>query len=199
MKATLKLLNKVIDISGYIGIAALLLMILNVFIDVFIRHAVFGLLQYFQWISAIDWFNEHLSWLGGIGMQELEWHFFSLMFLMGLGYTLREDGHVRVDLLYDNWSRKKQAWVNIIGGLIFALPFCLLLIYYSSDFFYESFVNMENKGDPGSLPRLWPVKLIIPVAFVFLVLSIITVLLNEYLVLKEEQENTNNTSKGDKS
>jgi len=205
MKTTLRFLNKIIDFSGYICIAALLLMILNVFIDVFVRYAVFGLLQHFHWVAAIDWYNEHLSWLGGIGMQELEWHFFSLMFLMGLGYTLRENGHVRVDVLYDNFSRRKQAWINITGGLIFALPFCALIVYYGSSFFYESFTSMENKGDPGSLPRLWPVKLIIPVAFSFLVLSIITVILSEIMVLKEgepddcekEKEKTKSNIEGD--
>ena len=196
MKTTLRFLNKIIDFSGYICIAALLLMIMNVFIDVFVRYAVFGLLQYFHWFAAIDWFNEHLSWLGGVGMQELEWHFFSLMFLMGLGYTLRENGHVRVDVLYDNFSRRKQAWINITGGIIFALPFCVLIVYYGSDFFYESFTSMENKGDPGSLPRLWPVKLIIPVAFSFLVLSIITVILSECIVLKEgDKENEEDKQK----
>jgi len=140
-----------------------------------------------------------VSWLGGIGMQELEWHFFSLMFLLGLGYTLRENGHVRVDVFYDNFSRTKQAWINIIGGLIFALPFSFLIMYYSSDFFYESFTSMENKGDPGSLPRLWPVKLILPVAFGFLILSVITVILSELLVIKEEKTKTDNTLQGEKS
>lgn len=190
MKAILRVLDKIIDVSGYICVVALLLMIINVFIDVFVRYAVFGVLQHFHWISAIDWFNEHLSWLGGIGMQELEWHFFSLMFLLGLGYTLRENGHVRVDVLYDGFSRTTQAWVNIIGGIVFALPFCILLVKYGGDFFAESFENMENKGDPGSLPRLWPGKLIIPVAFIFLILSIVTVILKEWIVIKEEKENS---------
>jgi TRAP-type mannitol/chloroaromatic compound transport system permease small subunit len=188
MKAILRILDKVIDFSGVICVIALLLMIINVFLDVFVRYAVFGAFQYFHWISAIDWFNENLSWLGGIGMQELEWHFFSLMFLLGLGYTLRKNGHVRVDVLYDGFARTTQAWINIGGGIIFALPFCILIVNYGADFFYESFVNMENKGDPGSLPRLWPGKLIIPVAFGFLILSIVAVILSELLVIKEEKE-----------
>jgi TRAP-type mannitol/chloroaromatic compound transport system permease small subunit len=188
MKAIVRLFDKVIDISGYICVVALLLMVANVFIDVFVRYAVFGVLQSMQWISAIDWFNENLNWLGGIGMQELEWHLFSLMFLLGLGYTLRENGHVRVDVFYDGFERTTQAWINILGGLIFALPFCLLVLNYGSEFFYESFQNMENKGDPGSLPRLWPGKLIIPVAFGFLILSIVNVILKELLVIKEEKQ-----------
>lgn len=187
MKKLLGVLNKVIDISGYICVAALLLMIANVFIDVFVRYVIFGSLQYLQWISAIDWYNQHLSWLGGIGMQELEWHFFSVMFLLGLGYTLRDNGHVRVDVFYDGFSRTTQAWINIAGGLLFTIPFSILVLYFSSEFFYDSFQSMENKGDPGSLPRLWPVKLVLPIAFVFLILSVVTVILKECQVIAEEE------------
>lgn len=188
MKKLLACLNKIIDAIGYLCVVVLLLMILNVFIDVFIRYVVFGLLQHFQWIAALDWFNENISWLGGIGMQEMEWHLFSVMFLLGLGYTLKENGHVRVDVLYDKFSPTTQAWINIIGGLVFALPFSLLILYYGSGFFYESYVSMENKGDPGSLPRLWPIKLVIPVAFAFLILSIVTVILTQWQVIRSEQE-----------
>lgn len=190
MKTLVDVLNKIIDVSGYICIAALLLMIINVFLGVFVRYVVFGSLQYFQWITAIDWYNEHLSWLGGVGMQELEWYFFSVMFLLGLGYPLRDNGHVRVDVLYDNVSRTTQAWVNIIGGLIFAIPFSILMFYFSFAFFYDSFQSMENRGDPGSLPRLWPVKLVLPIAFVFFILSVIAVMLKEFQVIKQQQKKT---------
>lgn len=185
MKTLLHFLNKIIDIVGWICVIAMLMMIVNVFIDVFVRYLVVDALK------ALDlylWYDKNISWFGGIAMQELEWHFFSVMFLLGLSYTLRENGHVRVDVLYDNFSRTTQAWINIGGGLVFALPFCILLFNYGSEFFYESFQNMENKGDPGSLPRLWPVKLVIPVAFGLLILSIITVILSELLVIKKEKE-----------
>jgi len=184
MKIILGLFNTIINMVGWVCVIALLLMIGTVFIDVFMRYIAVDVLK------ALDlylWYDEHISWLGGIAMQELEWHFFSAMFLLGLGYTLRENAHVRVDVLYDNFSRTQQAWINIIGALVFALPFSILLLHYSAGFFYESFQSMENKGDPGSLPRLWPVKLVIPTAFVFLILSIITVMLSELLVIKQEK------------
>jgi TRAP-type mannitol/chloroaromatic compound transport system permease small subunit len=188
IKTVLHILHKIIDVSGYLCVAALLLMVANIFIDVLVRYVVFDVFRHFQWIAAIDWFNAHVSWLGGVGMQELEWHFFSAVFLLGLGYTLRDNGHVRVDVLYDGFSRTTQAWINIIGGFIFTLPFALLIVYYGADFFYDAFESMENKGDPGSLPRLWPGKLLIPVAFIFLILSVVTVMLSEFLVIQEEKK-----------
>lgn len=185
MKTTLRFLNKIIDIVGWVCVIAMLLMVVNVFIDVFVRYVLVDALKV---VNLYDWYNDNLSWLGGIGMQELEWHWFSVMFLMGLGYTLRENGHVRVDVLYDNFPRKAQAWINILGGLIFALPFSFLLLEFTWEFFYESFENMENRGDPGSLPRLWPVKLALPVSFFFLILSVIAVIIKESLVLAAEDE-----------
>lgn len=186
MKFTLHCLNKIIDAVGWVCVIALLLMIFNVFIDVFIRYVIVDILVY---LDAYSWYNKHLSWLGGIPMQELEWHWFSIMFLLGLGYTLRENGHVRVDVFYDRFSERTKSWVNIIGALIFTLPFCLLIAYYSSEFFWNSFISGENIGNPGSLPRLWPIKLILPLAFLFLVLSTFAVILKEILALSSDSDN----------
>ena len=194
MKSTLRFLNKIIDVVGWICVIALLLMIVNVFIDVFVRYLVIDLVKYFD---IYLWYDKHFAWLGGIGMQELEWHWFSVMFLMGLGYTLRENGHVRVDVLYDTFSEKKKSWVNLIGALVFALPFCSLIVFYGWDFFFSAFVNQENKGDPGSLPRLWPVKLVIPVSFAFLMMSIVAVMIKEYLVITDQYDDMNDNQDGE--
>jgi len=193
MKSTLRFLNKIIDAVGWICVIALLLMIVNVFIDVFVRYIVIDLVKYFD---IYLWYDKHFSWFGGIGMQELEWHWFSVMFLMGLGYTLRENGHVRVDVAYDTFAERKKSWINLIGAVVFAIPFCLLIIYYGWDFFIESFNNEENKGDPGSLPRLWPVKLVIPVSFSFLILSAVAVMIKEYLTLTGQHDDLDNNAKG---
>jgi TRAP-type mannitol/chloroaromatic compound transport system permease small subunit len=185
MKPLLNLINKIINIAGWVCVIAMLLMVVNVFIDVFVRYIVVDI---FKAMGMYLWYDKYLSWLGGVGMQELEWHWFSIMFLLGLSYTLRENGHVRVDVFYDNFSRNTQAWINIIGALIFTIPFCILIVYYSWDFFVASFLNEENRGDPGSLPRLWPVKFILPLSFTLLILSAMAVILKEVLVLKGHDE-----------
>jgi len=187
MKTTLHILNRIIDIAGWICVIAMLLMIANVFIDVFVRYVV---VEAMKSLDLYLWYDQNFSWLGGIGMQELEWHWFSAMFLFGLGYTLRENGHVRVDVLYDNFTRPTQAWINIFGALIFTIPFSILVVYYGWDFFTESWGNEESKGDPGSLPRLWPIKFTISASFVILILSAIIVILEESLVLTGKQGET---------
>lgn len=185
MKFLLQKINQLLDVIGWICIIALLLMIANVFIDVFVRYAVIDIVKA---LNIYPWYDKHFSWLGGIGMQELEKHWFSLMFLFGLSYTLKENGHVRVDVFYDNFSRRTQAIINIVGAMIFTIPFSILLLDYGWDFFISSYESGENKGDPGSLPRLWPFKLMIPIAFLLLILSAISVILSEAIVLKGEDK-----------
>ncbi len=185
MKSVLHILNKIIDGLGWVCMVAMLLMIFNVCIDVFVRYVVVETLKSFD---LYLWYDKYLYWLGGVGMQELEWHWFSIMFLLGMGYTLRENGHVRVDVFYDNFSRKTQAMINILGGLIFTIPVCLLILYFTWDFFVEAWVNQENRGDPGSLTRLWPVKLVLPVSFFFLILSCIAVIIQESFVFIEKDK-----------
>ena len=183
MNIILRLLNRIIDLVGWVCVIALLLMIVNVFINVFVRYIVIDVVKYFD---AYLLYDQYFSWLGGIGMQELEWHFFSVTFLLGLSYTLRENGHVRVDIFYENFNRKTKAWLHIMGTLIFIIPFSLLVVYYGWDFFIQSFNSQENKGDPGSLPRLWPIKFTIPLSFMLLLISAVAVILREYLVLTDK-------------
>ena len=188
--ATLFFLNKVIDAVGWICAAALLLMIINVFVDVFVRYILVDVLKSFD---LYLWYDTYLSWLGGIGMQELEWHWFSILFLLGLSYTLRENGHVRVDVFYDKFPRKVQAIINISGALIFTVPFCIVMVYYTWDFFENSYFDEDNRGDPGSLPRLWPVKLILPLAFSLLIISALIIIIDESFVFTNNNKHSKKT------
>ncbi len=183
MKQSLRFLHGIIDVLGWVCVAALMLMIANVFIDVFVRYVLVDLMKT---LDMYMWYDTHLSWLGGIGMQELEWHWFSAMFMLGLGYTMREDGHVRVDVFYDRFSDKTKSIINIVGTLLFTIPFCGLVAYYCWDFFIHSYQSGESTGDPGSLPRLWPAKLILPVSFFFVILSAFEIVLKETLRLRGE-------------
>ena len=184
LNKTLSILHRIIDACGYLCVAALLFMIANVFIDVFVRYIVIDLVK---WLGAYDWYSQHLHWLGGIGMQELEKHWFAMAFLLGLSYTLKENGHVRVDVFFDNLSRQNQAIINIFGNLIFVIPFCIVIFIYSWDFFINSWISEENKGDPGSLPRLWPFKFLLPLSFMMVILSAIAVVISEWLAIQKER------------
>lgn len=145
-------------------VGLLLLTILNVFIDVILRYA----------------FNN-----SSIALQEMEWHLFATMFLLGIAYTLQCDAHVRVDIFYAKFNQKKQALINIIGLIIFVLPISLLIIYYGMDFAYQSFLLNEQSGDPGGLQYRFIIKSIIPISGILVIISGLIFAQNNYTRLKK--------------
>jgi len=84
--------------------------------------------------------------------QELEWHLFGFIFLIGAGYTLPHDGHVRVDIIYQRLGPKAKAWINFIGVVFFLLPGCFMVIATSWKFTYNAWSIMEGSPDPGGIP-----------------------------------------------
>lgn len=102
---------------------------------------------------------------GNVAFQEMEWHCFAAMFLFGIAYALKEDAHVRVDVLYDRFSPNKKAIINMIGTLIFIVPFGLLVANLSYGFVAEAYATSEGSADPGGLAHRWVIKASIPVSF----------------------------------
>lgn len=177
MKTSLKVIGKIIDMLGNFCSLLMILMIINVFYDVIMRY-------FFNDVS--------------IGMQELEWHLFAAMFMFGIAYTLKEDGHVRVDIFYDAMSKRKQAFINIFGSIFFALPMTLLICYYSLDYTYEAYSMGEGSGDPGGLPHRWIVRSVIPLSSMFLVLSIVYVVLSQIQILTGNDDAKESAQEGEK-
>lgn len=110
---------------------------------------------------------------GSVGLQELEWHLFALIFLFGAAYTFKHDGHVRVDIFYHSQrvGERGRAWVDLLGGLFFMLPFCLLIITSSLPFVSYAFSIGEGSPDPGGLPYRFLLKAAIPLGFSLLLLQ----------------------------
>jgi TRAP-type mannitol/chloroaromatic compound transport system permease small subunit len=103
--------------------------------------------------------------------QELEWHLFAFIFLMGAGYTLLQDGHVRVDIFYQRCSPKTQAWINLLGVIFFLIPGCYMVIATSIPFVYNAWAVMEGSPDPGGIPYRFLLKGCIPVGFILILLQ----------------------------
>jgi TRAP-type mannitol/chloroaromatic compound transport system permease small subunit len=103
--------------------------------------------------------------------QELEWHLFAFIFLIGGGYTLLHDAHVRVDILYQRFGDRARAWVNLAGVLLFLTPGCLLVIITSWKFVINAWGILEGSPDPGGIPLRFLVKGCIPVGFVLILLQ----------------------------
>jgi TRAP-type mannitol/chloroaromatic compound transport system permease small subunit len=117
--------------------------------------------------NAISRYGLNLSsnaWL------EIQWYLFSLIFLLGAGYTLRHNGHVRIDVIYGRLSRRGQAIIDLAGGVLFLLPMAGIIAWLSWTGFAEAYAIGETSPDAGGLLR-WPVKLAIPLGFALLALQ----------------------------
>ena len=116
--------------------------------------------------------------------QELEWHLFGFIFLIGAGYTLLHNGHVRVDIIYQRLGPKAQAWVNLVGCIVFLFPGCILIISTSLDFVYQSMIILEGSPDPGGIPYRFILKSCIPIGFVLFLFQGISLFIRSLFVIK---------------
>ncbi len=164
-----RFLDRIFDYVGYISAVLMILMMVNVFYDVIMRY-------FFRTSS--------------IALQESEWHLFSMVFLLGIGYALKEDGHVRVDVIYDSLHFKKKAVVNILGTTVFLIPFSFLIAFGSTDFVLEAYQTHEVSGDPGGLPYRWLIKALIPFSFYLLVLSSVGFIIRNINLFRKSDSKT---------
>ncbi|WP_166257345.1 TRAP transporter small permease subunit [Marinobacter salicampi] len=169
------LLARISYLCGWVASAAFVLMIFNVFYNVLARYV-------FSEVS--------------IGMQEMEWHLYAAVFLLGIPYALRTDGHVRVDVFYDRWTDATKAWINMIGAIILVIPFSYLLIHYGYSFTVESYALGEGSGDPGGLAYRWIIKSLLPVSAFFLATSGLGMVTQAIRVLKLGESYTSDKSAG---
>ena len=119
-------------------------------------------------VIVIDVFFRYVFSLTTSASFELEWHFFALIFLLGAGWTLQEDRHVRVDVFYQRCSEKGKAWINLIGTCTLLLPFCIVTFVESLSFVRASFEVGETSPDPGGLPFRYLIKAAIPAGLLLL-------------------------------
>ncbi len=101
---------------------------------------------------------------------ELQWYLFSLVFLLGAAWALRQDAHVRVDVLYGRLSRTRRAWIDLIGTVIFLVPFCVFALVVSWPSVRNAWAVLETSSDAGGLPR-YPIKTAVLVGFALVLLQ----------------------------
>ncbi|HXH01866.1 MAG TPA: TRAP transporter small permease subunit [Candidatus Competibacteraceae bacterium] len=107
---------------------------------------------------------------------EIQWYLFATVFLLGAGYTLFKNEHVRIDVISGHLSHKAQLWIDLIGTVFFLTPLCLLILYYGWPYFMNSFISQEWSSNPGGL-IIWPVKIMIPAGFFLLLLQALSQLI----------------------
>jgi TRAP-type mannitol/chloroaromatic compound transport system permease small subunit len=146
---------------------------LNVFIDFGRDHPNFG--------KQIDWIARAYS-DNSNGFLEAQWYMFAAMVLFGGAWTLKVNEHVRVDLVYGAISERTRTWIDLLGGIFFLVPMCVMMIAITWPWFVESWRIGEGSTNAGGLLR-WPVKLILPVGFFLLLLQAISEIIKCYAAL----------------
>ena len=132
-------------------------------------------------VTFLDVVMRYLFNVSFVFTQELEWHLFAFIFLIGAGYTLLHDGHVRVDIIYQRLGLKGQAWINLLGVIFFLIPGCFMVMTTSWKFVVNSFLVMEGSPDPGGIPFRFIVKGCIPAGFLLLLVQGISLAMHSLL------------------
>lgn len=124
-----------------------------------------------------------LNW---IWLQELVVWLHALVFMLGAAYTLNRDEHVRVDIFYRKLSQRGQAWVELVGCLVFLVPVSLLLIWMSVDYVLTSWSISEGSNEVGGLPYPFVplLKSVIPLAFVLILIQGAAIMLDAVVQLR---------------
>lgn len=121
--------------------------------------------------------------LGSTKLQEAEWHIHAILFLLCIGMTYIKDTHVRIDLVRENLSLRTQRWIELIGCLVFLIPYCAIVLYFSLDFVDRSWSINESSDSATGLPYRWAIKAFLPIGFLLMLLAGITVALRKFIEL----------------
>ena len=124
---------------------------------------------------------------GSIALQELEWHIFDIIFLLGLSYALKHKKHVRVDIFFVNYSKDTKAIVEILSMLFLLIPFTLFFLQGSFDMTIQSFLQNEISSDPGGLKYRFLIKGVSFLAFLLLFFQAISEIIKSYYILENKR------------
>jgi TRAP-type mannitol/chloroaromatic compound transport system permease small subunit len=122
-------------------------------------------------VVFVDVVLRYLFNISFVFTQELEWHLFAFIFLIGAAYTLLHEGHVRVDIIYQRLKDRNKALINLIGMIFFLFPSCVLVILTSWKFISNSYHLMEGSPDPGGIPCRFIIKSMMMVGYTLLCLQ----------------------------
>lgn len=144
--------------------------------------------------AGIDWINERIGkltgWLvlaavlvsasnatarygfnsGSNAWLELQWYLFGGVFLLGAGYTLKNNEHIRIDIVSGKLTPRTRNIIDLLGHLLFLLPLCALMLWLGVPFFWRAFMSGEISSSAGGL-TIWPAKLLVPAGFFLLLLQ----------------------------
>jgi TRAP-type mannitol/chloroaromatic compound transport system permease small subunit len=160
-------------------------------LTVFVTNIVAIISIFLVFLIIFDASNRYFFSSGSIAIQELEWHIFDIIILLSLSYTLFTKGHVKVDIIYNNLTQKYQKIIDLIGNVLFILPFSFLMIYVSVDFVILSFEQGETSPNPNGLTYRFLIKSVIILGFSLLILQTISEIFKNIKQILEKQQEKN--------
>nr|WP_233280873.1 TRAP transporter small permease subunit [Devosia oryziradicis] len=174
MSVALTITRIIDEISRRVGLVAVWLVLLSALLSAFnalFRYSIGAMISIERSIGG--------GFFGGMvalytnyssGLSEAVWYMFGGMVMLGGAWTLKMNEHVRVDLLYGAISERARTWIDLLGGLFFLMPLCIMLIYFTWPWFVQAWVQNVTSNAAGGLPR-WPVRLMLPLGFGVLMLQ----------------------------
>ena len=148
-----------------------------------VGHAFYWLVLVTVLISAANAIVRKVFNYSSNGLLEIQWYFFSAIFLFLAGYTLLRNEHVRIDVISSRLSKRTQTWIDILGTLFFLLPMAILLMWLSWPVFVDAYQRNEVSTNAGGL-IIWPARLLVPVGFLLLVAQGISELIKRIAFLR---------------
>ena len=116
------------------------------------------------------------------GMLEIQWYLFSAIFLFCAAYVLKQNEHIRIDVIAGRYSERTQNWIDVFGILVFLLPMAVLIAWTSWPVFLKAWNTGEMSPNPGGL-IYWPVRLMLPLGFALLILQAVSELIKRVAFL----------------
>lgn len=159
-------------------------------INEFIGKSVGWLILVSIFISAINAVIRKVFNMSSNAWLEAQWYLYGAAFLLAAAYTLKQNEHIRIDIIYGLFSRRVQHWIDLLGHLFFLMPFVLLMIYYFVPYFLLSYRTGEVSTNAGGL-IIWPAKLMLLIGFILLGFQGVSEIIKKIAIMRGDMEDPN--------
>ena len=114
---------------------------------------------------------------------EAQWYLFGAAFMFAAAYTLSQNEHIRIDVVYGQFSRRVQHWIDLLGHLFFLMPFVVLMVFFFVPYVSLSYRSGEMSNNAGGL-IIWPARLMVPIGFALLLMQSVSELIKRIAFLR---------------
>ena len=118
---------------------------------------------------------------------EAQWYLFGAAFMLAAAYTLRQNEHIRIDIVYGLFSRRKQHWIDLLGHCFFLMPFVLLMVYFLVPYVLMSYRSGEGSSSAGGL-IVWPAKAILLGGFLLLMVQGVSEIIKKIAIMRGDMD-----------